>query len=110
MRIACWALSAIRPDAGVSYRAWRSTGRRSLLFWPSTDPNESGIHLGPRALALDYRIEPQNGWHKVGTNSDAGWIAFVWNAKMRSNLRSPMSSNAEYPEDGGTVTMFNSTA
>ena len=107
-RIACWALNAIRPDAGVGVVPWRSTGRRSLLFWPSTDLNESGIHLGPRALALDYRIEPQNGWHKVGTNSDAGWIAFVWNGNA---LKSTVAhvANAEYPEDGGTVTMFNST-
>ena len=107
-RIACWALNVIRPDAGVGVVPWRSTGRRSLLFWPSTDPNEIGIHLGPRVLALDYRIEPQNGWHKVGTNSDAGWIAFVWNGNA---LKSTVAhvANAEYPEDGGTVTMFNST-
>ena len=88
-RIACWALNVIRPDAGVGVTPWRSTGRRSLLFWPSTDPNEVGIHLGPRALALDYRIEPQNGWHKVGTNGDAGWIAFVWNENRAQIHRRP---------------------
>ena len=59
-RIACWALNVIRPDAGVGVTPWRREGRRSLLFWPDTDPNEIGIHSGPRALALDYRIEPQN--------------------------------------------------
>ncbi len=108
-RIACWALNVIRPDAGVGVAPWRSTDRRSFLFWPSTDPNEAGIYLGPRALALDYRIEPQNGWHKIGTNSDAGWIAFVWNGTA---LKSTVAhvADAEYPEDGGTVTMFNSTA
>ena len=64
-RIACWALNVIRPDAGVGVTPWRTEGRRSLpVFWPSTDPNEVGILLSPRALALDYRIEPQNGWHK----------------------------------------------
>lgn len=108
-RIACWALNVIRPDAGVGVTPWRTEGRRSLLFWPSTNPNELGIHLGPRVLALDYRIEPQNGWQKVGTNSDAGWIAFAWGENA---LKSTVAhaSNAEYPEDGGTVTMFNSTA
>lgn len=107
-RIAGWALNVIRPDAGVGVTPWRTEGRRSLLFWPSTDPNEIGIQLGPRALALDYRIEPQNGWQKVGTNSDAGWIAFVWN---ETALKSTVAhvANAEYPENGGTVTMFNST-
>lgn len=108
-RIACWALNVIRPDEGVGVTPWRTEGRRSLLFWPSTNPNEPGIHLGARVLALDYRIEPQNGWQKVGTNSDAGWIAFVWGENA---LKSTVAhaSNAEYPEDGGTVTMFNSTS
>ncbi len=107
-RIACWALNVIRPDAGVGVTPWRREGRRSLLFWPDTDPNEIGIHSGPRALALDYRIEPQNRWQKIGTNTNAGWIAFVWG---ESAIKSTVAhvSNAEYPEDGGTVTMFNST-
>ena len=108
-RIACWALNVIRPDAGVGVTPWRTGGRRSLLFWPNTDPNEAGIYLGLRALALDYRITPQNGWQKVGTNGDAGWIAFVWN---ETALKSTVAhvADAEYPEDGGTVTMFNSTS
>ncbi len=107
-RIACWALNVIRPDAGVGVTPWRTEARRSLLFWPNTDPDEDGIYLGPRALALDYRIKPQNGWQKVGTNSDAGWVAFVWN---ETALKSTVAhvAEAEYPEDGGTVTMFNST-
>ena len=108
-RIACWALNVIRPDAGVGVTPWRQGERRSLLFWSDTDPNELGIHLGPRALALDYRIEPKNRWQKVGTNGNAGWIAFVWN---KTALKSTVAhvQNAEYPEDGATVTMFNSTA
>ena len=59
--------------------------------------------------ALDYRIEPQNRWQKIGTNTDAGWIAYVWN---ETALKSTVAhvANAEYPENGGTVTMFNSTS
>ena len=108
-RIACWALNVIRPDAGVGVTPWRTGSRRSLLFWPDTDPDEAGIYLGPSALALDYRLEPQNGWQKIGTNGDAGWIAFVWN---ETALKSTVAhvADAEYPEDGGTVTMFNSTS
>ena len=108
-RIACWALNVIRPDAGVGVTPWRTGGRRSLLFWPHTDPNEAGIYLGPRALALDYRIEPQNRWQKIGTNGDAGWIAFVWN---ETALKSTVAhvADAEYPENCGTVTMFNATS
>jgi hypothetical protein len=108
-RIAAWALSVIRPDEGVGITPWRREGRRNFLFWPDTDPNEIGIHLGPKALALDYRIRPQNRWQKIGTNGNAGWIAYVWNDQA---LKSTVAhvANAEYPEDGGTVTMFNSTS
>ncbi|MBN63479.1 MAG: hypothetical protein CME20_19160 [Gemmatimonadetes bacterium] len=108
-RIAAWALNVIRPDHGVGVTPWGSVHRRSLLFWPDTEPNEIGLHLGPKALALDYRIEPQNRWQKIGTNTDAGWIAYVWN---ETALKSTVAhvANAEYPENGGTVTMFNSTS
>lgn len=108
-RIAAWALNVIRPDHGVGVTPWRRGDRRNFLFWPDTDPNEIGIHLGPKALALDYRIEPQNRWQKIGTNGNAGWIAYVWN---ETALKSTVAHapNAEYPEDGATVTMFNSTS
>ncbi|MEE3257807.1 MAG: hypothetical protein VX293_01220 [Candidatus Latescibacterota bacterium] len=108
-RIAAWALNVIRPDLGVGVTPWRTGGRRNFLFWADTDPNEIGIHLGPKTLALDYRIEPQNRWQKIGTNGNAGWIAYVWNENA---LKSTVAhvANAEYPEDGGTVTMFNSTS
>ena len=108
-RIAAWALNVIRPDHGVGVTPWGSVHRRSLLFWPDTEPNEIGLHLGPKALALDYRIEPQNRWQKIGTNTDVRWIAYVWN---ETALKSTVAhvANAEYPENGGTVTMFNSTS
>ena len=55
------------------------------------------------------RWQPKNRWQKVGTNANAGWIAFVWNGNA---LKSTVThvQNAEYPEDGGTATMFNSTS
>lgn len=108
-RIALWALNVIRPDHGVGVTHWRADeGLRSFHFWNSTDPDESSLHLGPKALAVDYRILPRNGWFKVGTNTDAGWVAYVWNGHA---LKSSVAfvSNAEYPEGGGTITFFNST-
>lgn len=107
-RIAAWALNVIEPDGGVGVTRWKKGDRRSLLFWPNTDPDEGSLHLGPRALAVDYRVLPRNGWFKVGTNTDAGWVAYVWDGMA---LKSSVAhvANAEYPEDGGTVTFFNST-
>ncbi len=107
-RIALWALNVIKPNNGVGITPWRSTGRRNFLFWPDTDPDEEGIHLGKKALALDYRVLPANKWQKVGTDTDAGWIAYVYDGHaLKSTV--PFVANAEYPEGGGTVTMFNST-
>jgi hypothetical protein len=107
-RIACWALNVIRPEDGVGVTRWRRAGRRALLFWPATDPDESGLHLGAKALALDYRVRPRHGWLKMGANTDAGWVAYVWdNHALKSSVA--FVPNAEYPEDGGTITLFNST-
>ncbi|NKB71184.1 MAG: hypothetical protein GKR89_29280 [Candidatus Latescibacteria bacterium] len=108
-RLAAWALNVIDPDNGVGLAPWRSEGRRAFLFWPSTSPDEKGLHLGPKTLALDYRILPQDGWLKVGTNTDAGWVAYVWDGQaLKSTVE--FVANADYPEDGGTVTFFNSTS
>jgi hypothetical protein len=108
-RIAAWALNVIRPDHGVGVTPWRTDQRRTFLIWPDTDPNEVGIHLGPKALAMDYRVLPQHRWQKIGTDGNAGWIAYIWN---ETALKSTVThvANAEYPEGGGTVTMFNSTS
>jgi len=107
-RIAAWALNVIDPDRGVGVTRWRTEGRRSFLFWPATDPDEKGIHLGEKALSLDYRILPLHGWLKIGTNTDAGWVAYVWDGHALKSSVAHVPS-AEYPEDGGTITFFNST-
>ena len=107
-RIAAWALNVIKPDDGVGVTRFKKEGRRSLLFWPNTDLDEDALKTGPRALAVDYSVLPRNGWFKVGTNTDAGWVAYVWDGMA---LKSSVAhvTNAEYPEDGGTITFFNST-
>ena len=108
-RIALWALNVIKPDGGVGIVPWGKRGRQAFLFWPTTDPNEEGIHLRARALALDYRVLPRNRFKKVGTDTDAGWVAYVFDGHaLKSTV--PFVANAEYPEGGGSVTMFNSTS
>lgn len=108
-RIALWALNVIKADGGVGITPWRADGRQTFLFWPDTDPDEEGIHLGAKALALDYRVLPRNGWLKVGTDTDAGWVAYVFDGyALKSTV--PFVAKAEYPEGGGSITMFNSTS
>jgi hypothetical protein len=108
-RIAAWALNVINPDKGVGITRFKKDGPRSLLFWPNTDLDEKALMTGPSGMAVDYRILPRNGWFKVGTNTDAGWVAYVWDGMA---LKSSVAHvpNAEYPEDGGTITFFNSTS
>lgn len=107
-RLALWALNVIKPDGGVGIAPWRSEDRQHFIFWPNTDPDQDGLHLGRRALAVDYRVLPRHGWLKVGTDTDRGWVAYVYGEHA---LRSSVAhvANGQYPEGGGTVTMFNST-
>ncbi len=108
-RLALWALNVIRADGGVGVAPWRSENRQHFIFWPNTDPDQDGIHLGRNALAVDYRVLPRHGWLKVGTDTDRGWIAFVYGKQaLRSHVHHV--ANGVYPEGGGTVTMFNSTS
>ena len=108
-RIALWALNVIKPDGGVGVAPWRSENRQHFIFWPNTDPDQDGLHLGRRTLAVDYRVLPRHGWLKVGTDTDRGWVAYVYGERA---LRSSVAhvANGVYPEGGGTVTMFNSTS
>ena len=108
-RLALWVLSSIVAEGGMGVTPWRSSGHRRFVFWPGTDPGDRSIHLGRRALAVDYRLEPGNGSLKVGTDTDAGWVAYVHGSRaLRSTV--PVARGAEYPEGGGTVTMFNSAS
>ena len=86
---------------------WGSAHRRSWLLWTDTEPNEIGLHLGPRTIVLDYRIEPQNRCQKIGTNTD-GWIAYFWDGTALKSTGTYVAT-AEYPGNGGTLTIFNST-
>ena len=95
-RIACWALNVIRPDAGVGVVPWRSTGRRSLLFWPSTDPNESGIHLGSRARSTIGSSRKTAGTRSAPIATPVG--SPLCGTETRSNLRSPTSPTPNTPK------------
>ena len=95
-------------------RAWflepeqnRQSGLPALQPAVAKRTSSRSLRLGARALAVDYRILPQGLWFKVGTNTDAGWVAYVWDGlALKSSV--PHAPDAEYPEDGGTITFFNS--
>jgi len=80
---------------------------RSYLVWPQVDATEPALRIGRNALAVDFRVPARAGWLKVGTNSDAGWAAYLWkNQALKSSVKHVAKGN--YPEGGGTVTFYNS--
>jgi len=105
-RIAAWAINAV-PATGVGLVPW-ATGKgtmRAFLAFPGTDPAEPCLHLGSRALGIDFRVPPRKRWMKVGSNSDAGWAAFVWDSTALVTSV-PHVAGATYPEGGGTATFY----
>jgi len=85
-------------------REYEYVGIRTWLFEP-TQNRQSGMP------ALRPATAERMGAHglRLVAAPDAGWIAYVWN---ETALKSTVGhvANAEYPENGGTVTMFNSTS
>ena len=106
-RLAAWAINVV-PHAGVAVTPWAGSAGliRSLLFF-HTHPGDPAVRLGMRALGVDFRVPPACGWVKVGTNSDAGWGAYLWaGGALCSHV--PYEAGREYPEGGGSVTFYSS--
>jgi len=107
-RLAAWAISVV-PHAGVGVTPWAVAADtvRALLTWSGMHPGDPAIRLGKRALGVDFRLPPTCGWLKVGTNTDAGWVAYLWSGgALRSSV--PYEPAREYPEGGGSVTLYSS--
>jgi hypothetical protein len=107
-RLAAWSINVV-PHAGVAVAPWSTAADvvRSCLFWPRVSPGDPAIMLGERALGVDFRKTPALGWLKVGTNTDAGWIAYLWSGgALVSSV--PHEKGGEYPEGGGTITLYSS--
>jgi len=107
-RLAAWAISVV-PHAGVGVTPWAAAAEtiRALLSWPGMNPGDPAIRLGAHALGVDFRLSPACGWLKVGTNTDAGWVAYIWpGGALRSRV--PYEEGREYPEGDGSVTLYSS--
>jgi hypothetical protein len=105
-RMAAWALIAF-PNQGLAFVPWRGEAgaMRSLLLFMNGDPTEPCLHIGQRALGVDFRVMPRSGQIKVGSNSDAGWAAYVRNGLV---LKSSVAfcKDGDYSEGGSTVTFY----
>jgi hypothetical protein len=105
-RLAAWAIMAT-PHEGVALAPW-ATGQttiRALTFIPGSDPTEPCLRLGKQALGVDFAVPSQAGQLKVGTNSDAGWVGYLWGGQAMQS-RVAHVAGAEYPEGGATVTFY----
>ena len=105
-RFAAWSIMAF-PHAGVGCVPWATepTTVRSALVFPKVDPTEPSLAIDAAGMAVDYRVPIKGGHVKVGTNSDTGWAAYLWDNQAILS-RVPWVAGAEYPEGGGTVTLF----
>lgn len=103
-RIALWAICALARD-GVGIVPHSESEESAPVLWPGFSMNDRCLRVGRQALAVDFREPPDTGVFKVGIRSDAGWIACLWpGGVMVSSVA--VNREAEYPEGGGTVTMF----
>jgi hypothetical protein len=106
-RLAAWALLAF-PHEGVGLVPWaRQKGwrYRTLQYFGRTDPTEPAILVGRRGTGIDYRTPVRAHSVKTGTNSDAGWAAYLWPG---GTLLSQVAHvpDGEYPEGGATTTFY----
>jgi hypothetical protein len=107
-RLAAWSIMAF-PHRGVGLMPWATaeTTTRSYLFFPGVDITEPCLRMGRNAAAVDFRIPTRQGWVKTGANTDAGWAAYLGNGQAWVSAV-PHVPGAEYPEGGGTVTLYSS--
>jgi hypothetical protein len=95
------------PHEGIGLAAWAAgtTTTRSLMFFPGSDPTEPCLRLGREALGVDFAVPSKAGQLKVGTNSDAGWVGYLWRGQVMQS-RVAHVEGAEYPEGGATATFY----
>ncbi len=105
-RLAAWVIMAV-PHEGMGLVLWAldKTRVKSLLMFPGAAPDEPCLRLGRRAMGVDFGVPSRAGQFKVGTNSDAGWVAYLRpGLGLISTVRH--ENNAEYPEAGATTTFY----
>lgn len=106
--LAAWAINVL-PHKGVAVTPLSRDPNifRSYILFQGMDPTDPSLRLGKDAIGIDYRVIPQAGWVKTGTNTDAGWVAYLWEGgALKSTVA--YEPGAVYPEGGGTITMYQS--
>jgi hypothetical protein len=105
-RLAAWAIMAV-PHEGVGLAPWATdrTTIRAFTFIPGSDPTDPCLRLGRRAMGVDFAVPSQDGQLKAGTNSDAGWVGYLWRGQALQS-RVGHVEGAEYPEGGATATFY----
>jgi hypothetical protein len=104
--LAAWAINVL-PHRGVAVTplAKDPTIFRNYILFAGVDFSDPSLRLGKNAIGTDYRMATKAGWVKTGTNTDAGWVAYAWDGQaLKSSVA--YESGANYPEGGGTITIF----
>lgn len=105
-RMAAWVLIAF-PNQGLAFVPWKveAGAVRSLMLFMNGDPTEPCLQIGRRTLGVDFGVLPRSGQIKVGSNSDAGWVAYLRNGlALKSSLA--FCKDGDYPEGGSTATFY----
>ncbi len=103
--LAAWAILAV-PDSGIGILPYNHQSfARRLIHFPGLSIVQPCVDYGKHALTVDYAVPPEQNWFKIGTDSTAGWVAYVKdNLVIRSMVDVPR--DATFPESGATVTIF----
>lgn len=105
--ISIWVLAALDHE-GMAVTPWRS-GKEAIkkaVFYPESDPSEPCLKLAKTGMGVDYRIPSKVGNYKVGTDTNAGWVAYFWGSQaVVSRVR--YSDLGEYPDGGAPITFYN---
>ena len=105
-RLSVWAICAVEHN-GMAVVPWKAGKEiKNCVLYPESDPSELCLKFGRQAMGVDYRIPSVKGNYKVGTNSDASWLAFCWGSQaVRSVVQ--YEPKGEYPDGGCPVTFYN---
>jgi len=108
--LAAWAIACV-PLNGRFVVPWgpKKNPFRSITYWNTTNPAEPCLQLGQRAFGLDLDPAPlSTGALKVGIRTTCGWGAYVYD-KTACIMAAPFIPGGDYPEGGGTITMYKTT-
>ncbi len=108
--LAAWAIACV-PLNGRFVVPWGPEEKpfRAITFWPAVNPAEPCFQFGQRAFGMNLDPAPlSTGALKIGIRTACGWGAFVYD-KTACIMSAPFIPGGDYPEGGGTMTMYKTT-